>query len=180
LSFVETANTVSWISRSNSFYSSKASIVLICFAILLSLSGLLDLSFWFWLYFCKLYRLGAGIPGLVTGCFWNISWLLDRFAGFLGCVFLVDRFTDIFVGSVGPSGICKKITILKLFSFSQRGSSTIGIGSCLGFLIGLYTVRILGVLCRYFFRKFRSTVLLFVFFSKSTILVLTVVCKSGI
>jgi hypothetical protein len=93
---------------------------------------------------------------------------------------LVGRFTDIFVGSVGPSDICKKITISKLFSFFQGSSSIIRIGSCLGLPISLYIVRILEVLYRYFFGKFRSTILFFVFSSKSTILVLTIVCKSGI
>jgi hypothetical protein len=168
------------------FKSVRLRIALICFATLSSLSGLLGLPFWFQLYFCKLYRLGADVLGLVTGCSWSIpcsdilSWLPDRSAGFSGCSFLVSRFIDIFVNSVKPSGICKEITTLKLFSFSQRSNSIVGISSSLGLLIGLYTVRMLEVPCRYSFKKFRSTVLLFVSFSKSTILALTVICKSSI
>jgi hypothetical protein len=85
-----------------------------------------------------------------------------------------------FVGSVRPSGICNRITILKLFNFFQERSSTVGISSPLDLPIGLYTVRILEVLCRYSPGKFRFTVLPFISSSKSTILALTVVYRSGI
>jgi hypothetical protein len=77
---------------------------------------------------------------------------------------LVGRFIDIFVVSVKPSSIYKKITISKLFNFFQKGSSIVGISSSLNLLISLYTVKILEVLYRYFLRKFRFIILLFFFF----------------
>jgi hypothetical protein len=106
--------------------------------------------------------------------------LPGRSARFLSYDFLASRFTDIFVGSVKLSGICKKITISKLFNFFQEKSLIVRISSSLGLLIGLYTVRILEVSCKYSFGRFRFTVLFFISSLKLTILDLTVICRSGI
>ena len=178
LSFVETANAVSQWSESNSLYSSNASIALIRFAIL-SLDSSSDSFSWSRSRFRKLYRPVTGAFGEGVGCSGGVicscvsPWLSGRFTG------LVGGFAGASVGCSMLSGVREGITILKLFNFSQGGSSTTGNSSSLGLPTGLRTVRTLGVPCRCSPRRFNSTVPPFVSSLKSTTLDLIVVCKSS-